>query len=191
MATPQRIVNALVDDAATQLVAAPCSDQSAFEAVYRQQRTTMLRFLRRRVGDEQDAADLTQEAYLRAWRYRGESPETLKALLFRIAINLVGTRARLHRSQHTASHLQLDELTIMSDDVPQHEALAREQHMNLIVAAIHELPAKRRQVFVLSRFHGMPHKEIAKRCGISVSMVEKHLSKGLAFVRSRVGEVET
>jgi RNA polymerase sigma-70 factor (ECF subfamily) len=56
------------------------------------------------------------------------------------------------------------------------------------VAAVQELPEKCRQVFVLSRFRGMRHKEVAQRCGISTRMVEKHLTRGMALIRQKVGQ---
>lgn len=168
----------------------PAGGHAVVEAVYRQQYDAVLRFLQRRVDNEQDAAELAQEAYLRALRYHDRDHDSLKAILFRIATNLARAHARRDRTHRTNDHVPLDDLSIASNDPPQDERLAREQHLDMIVAAVHELPDRCRQVFVLSRFHGMRHKEVARRCGISVSMVEKHLTKGLALVRAKVGETD-
>lgn len=163
--------------------------QAAFEAAYREHRGAVVRLLQRRVGNPDEAEELAQEAYLRALRYRDHNPESLKALLFRIAINLAGTNARRDRAHHASAHTSVDDLPLATDEMPQDERLAREEYQALIIAAIKEMPEKRRQVFVLSRFHGMRQKDIAKRCGISLSMVEKHITNGLSFIRERVGEV--
>lgn len=169
-------------------IVAPDEERVAFEAIYREQYSAVLRVLMRRLDNEEDAVELAQEAYLRAFRYRDQSHESLKALLFRIAINLANERARRDRARHTAQHAPLEDYAIAADEMPQDERLVREQRLEQIVAAVWELPEKCRQVFVLSRFHGMRHKEIAARCGISTRMVEKHLTRGMALIRQKVGQ---
>lgn len=165
------------------------SGQTVFEAAYREHRGAVVRLLQRRVGNPDEAEELAQETYLRALRYRDHNPESLKALLFRIAINLAGTSARRDRAHHASAHMSVDDLPLASDELPQDERLAREEYQALIIAAVKALPEKRRQVFVLSRFHGMRQKDIARRCGISLSMVEKHITNALSSIRERVGEV--
>lgn len=163
--------------------------QTVFEAAYREHRGAVVRLLQRRVGNPDEAEELAQETYLRALRYRDHSPESLKALLFRIAINLAGTNARRDRAHRTSAHTSVDDVSLASDDLPQEEQLAREEYQALIIAAIKAMPEKRRQVFVLSRYHGLRQKDIARRCGISLSMVEKHITNALSYIRERVGEV--
>lgn len=188
MATPLR---ADTDKTATAVndMPAPADGQATFEAAYREHRGAVVRLLQRRVGNPDEAEELAQEAYLRALRYRDHKPESLKALLFRIAINLAGTNARRDRAHHATAHTSVDELSLATDELPQDERLAREEYQALIIAAVKALPEKRRQVFVLSRFHGMRQKDIAKRCGISLSMVEKHITNALASIREQVGDV--
>lgn len=159
-----------------------------FEAVYREHRGAVVRLLRRRVRNPDEAEELAQEAYLRALRYRDSNAESLKALLFRIAINLAGTNARRDRTHHTTAHTSLEELPIAHDELPQDEQLVQDERRELIAMAIQALPPRCRQVFVLSRFHDMRQKDIAQRLGISLSMVEKHITTAMAFIRARVGE---
>lgn len=188
MATPLRAGTGSEQSTVDDPSIAP-EQQTVFEAAYREHRGAVVRLLQRRVGNPDEAEELAQEAYLRALRYRDHKPESLKALLFRIAINLAGTNARRDRAHHATAHTSVDELSLATDELPQDERLAREEYQALIIAAVKALPEKRRQVFVLSRFHGMRQKDIAKRCGISLSMVEKHITNALAFIRERVGDV--
>lgn len=167
----------------------PVTDErAAFETMYREQYPAVLRVLQRRLDNEDDALELAQEAYLRAFRYRDQPRESLKALLFRIAINLAHERIRRDHTRHTAQHAPLEDYSLAADEMPQDERLLREQRLEQIVAAVQELPEKCRQVFVLSRFHGLRHKEVAARCGISTRMVEKHLTRGMALVREKLGQ---
>lgn len=163
-------------------------ERATFETIYREHYPEVLGVLRRRLDNEDDAVELAQEAYLRAFRYCDKPRESLKALLFRIAINLANERIRRDHARHTARHAPLEDYPLAADEMPQDERLEREERLERIVAAVRELPDKCRQVFVLSRFHGLRHKEIAARCGISTRMVEKHLTRGMALVREKVGK---
>lgn len=169
-------------------IAVPDEERAAFEAIYLEQYPSVLRVLQRRLDNDEDAAELVQETYLRAFRYRDQPHESLKALLFRIAINLANERARRDRTRHTAQHAPIEDYALAAEEMPQDEQLVREQRLERIVAAVQELPEKCRQVFVLSRFHGLRHKEVAARCSISTRMVEKHLTRGMALIRKKVGE---
>jgi RNA polymerase sigma-70 factor (ECF subfamily) len=51
-----------------------------------------------------------------------------------------------------------------------------------------ELPARTRDVFVLRRLEGLPYNEIAKRLGLSVSAVEKHMLRATRHLVARVGD---
>jgi len=162
-----------------------------FEAAFREHHASLLRYVRRRVGSEADAHDITQEAYLSLLRYReNQDLSSLKALLFRIATNLLGMRARTARTRFWALHRPLDEeLEALSSEAPsQEQRLFDEQQLEQLMKVIHSLPRKCQQVFVLSRFHDMTYPEIAARCGITVKMVEKHIAKALDNCRTKVGD---
>lgn len=53
-----------------------------------------------------------------------------------------------------------------------------------VAAAIDALPPRCREAFVLNRIHGLPHDEVARALGISRSMVEKHVMRGLHACRA-------
>lgn len=186
MAVPQSAVTSANDDIHPD--ADDHVEQAVMEAVYRENGAAVLRLLQRRVGNEADAVELAQESWLQLLRYRGQRPEALKALLFRIAINMAGAHARRGRTRHRDAHVPLDEVPLAADDPAQDELLEQGERRRMIVAALGDMPRRCRQVFVLSRFHGMPRKDIAQRLGISVGMVERHITNGLAFMRKRLGE---
>jgi RNA polymerase sigma factor (sigma-70 family) len=188
MGTPRSAAEP-ADESSDEKLAISAGGQAVFEAAYRQHRSAVMRLLQRRVGNESDAAELTQEAYLLALRYRGLKPESLKALLLRIAMNLAGTHGRRNRTRHTMAHTSLEDLPIAQDELSQDERLVLQERRELIAIAVQALPPKCRQVFVLSRFHDLPQKEIAQRLGISLSMVEKHITTAMAMIRAKVGEL--
>lgn len=176
-----------IDDFRTPL---DSESQPLFEAAFREHHSLLIQYLRRRVGNDHDARDIAQEAYLRVMRYREhQDVASLKALLYRIATNLVVMRARTAQARHLAEHRPLDhEFAVAANDPSHEQRLGSEQQLDLLMQAIKRLPTKCQQVFVLSRFHGMSYPEIAARCGVSVKTVEKHITKALALCRAEVGD---
>ncbi len=65
------------------------------------------------------------------------------------------------------------------------------QDLDLLYRTIEQLPPKCRRVFLLSRFHDMSYPEIARHCGISVKMVEKHIGNALAVCAERLERAES
>lgn len=124
--------------------------------------------LRVRFGTEV-ADDLVQEAYLRLAPYRPEQIRSPKSLLLRIASNLAldglareGVRRRYEQTARPA---------VEAVDSP-HEAL-------LLKQILQAMPQKDRDVFLLSRFGGLTHAQIASRLGIAVKTVEWRMARAL------------
>jgi RNA polymerase sigma factor (sigma-70 family) len=164
--------------------------KSLFEAAFREHHASLIRYLRRRVAHDSDAGDIAQEAYLRLFRYREcQDLPSLKALVFRIATNLLGMRARTARTRHSADHRPLEEAPeLPANDPSPEQRLSGEQQLDRLMEVVRRLPPKCQQVFILSRFHDMEYSEVAVRCGISVKMVEKHVAHALAICRQEVGD---
>lgn len=143
----------------------------------------LLNFLTRQVKDRDTAADLAQESYVRVLSVQssGQTVMDMRALLYRTARNLVIDQ---HRRSEVRRH---DDLGAIPEDqhpsAPQHlqpeEALASAQVIRAYVAAIEALPARCREAFVLHVFDELSHAQIAQHMGISVSMVEKHVVRGM------------
>lgn len=143
----------------------------------------LLNFLVRQVNDRETAADLVQESYVRVLSVQrsGQAILDTRALLYRIARNLLVDQ---HRRATLRHH---DDLAAIPEDrhppAPQHlqpeEALASQQVVRAYVAAIEGLPPRCREAFVLHVFDELGHAQVARRMGISISMVEKHVVRGM------------
>lgn len=143
----------------------------------------LLNFLTRQVNDRDAAADLAQESYARvlAVQHSGQAVMDPRALLYRTARNLVVDE---HRRALVRRHEDLDGLAEQEHPLaPAHlqpeEALASLQVVRAYIAAIEALPPRSREAFLLNVFDDCSHREIAQRMGISVSMVEKHIVRGM------------
>ena len=155
------------------------------------------RFLRRFVSRAQDVEDITQETFLRA--YAAEAAHEVhapKAFLFRVARNLaLNERAKLSNSATDLVGDFSDPGVLGSEDQasPEDQVDTR-QRMRFLAEALETLPPQCRRVFIMRKIHGLSHKEIASRLGISVKTVEKHIATGLTkcseYLRRQTGGAE-
>ena len=165
--------------------------RAAFDAALAEHRDELLEYLGRRLRDPETAADLAQETLSRMMKYR-DSPDIAdrRLMLFRIANNLVTEYHRTRQRHHAGSHFSLDETGPLRESAPPVEAIvdARIALDTLLKRTITALPPKCRLAFMLSRFDGLSYPQIAERMGISVKMVEKHITKALLACRAAVGD---
>lgn len=159
-------------------------DISLIEQLQQTEEGKLRRFFLRRLRNREDAADATQETFLRL--LTASPKEDLRnphAYLFQVARSVAhGITARLMRD----SALFDDELdqTQVADEAPGPErVVAARQQLGLLIETISSLPPKCRVVFVLSRLEGLSNGEIATKLGISRNMVEKHIIRALMACR--------
>ena len=167
---------------------AEASLHDRFDAFLREQHPGLVQFLRLRVANAEDAQDLAQESLARLLRYRDtDPPRAWRPLLFRIARNLLNEQYRRGLTRHEGEHVSVDGLELL-DPAPLPElALVRQQQETWLRDAVLQLPPRCRQVFVLSRVDGLSHVQVARRCGISLKTVEKHLATALHVLCDRAG----
>ena len=132
------------------------------------------------VGSREDALDLSQEAFARAYRSRDAiDPERpfyawLYQILRRLCFNFLRDRNTRDRALEAAgSWLANDAADRAAPDPAQ--ALEREQRRRLVAAAIETLPAREREVLALREFEGLRYKEIAALVGIPIGTVMSRL----------------
>lgn len=165
----------------------PRVDVRGFEAFSREQYGSLLQFLRLRTSEE-DARDIAQESVTRLLRYRDTEPASAwRPLLYRIARNLLNEQYRRSQSRKEHQNVPLDTIEVADPAPPLELVLMQEQQEAWLRAAMLALPPRCRQVFVLCRVDGLSHAEVARRCGISVKTVEKHLTKALAALCDKAG----
>jgi len=165
--------------------------REGFDAALLEHQGELVDYLQKRLRDRETAADLAQETLSRMMKYR-DSPdiEDHRLMLFRIANNLVTEYYRTRQRRHAGSHYSLDETEPLRATAPPLEAIVDAQQAldTLLKRTITGLPPKCRLAFMLSRFDGLSYPQIAERMGISVKMVEKHITKALLACRAAVGD---
>lgn len=151
-----------------------------FAALFVRLHPAIVKFFARRTHDEAAAEELAQELFLRLLRH----PElftldNVDGYVFRSAVNLVRDRARRDVSRGPVLHVDIEQLQLVSDAPDAEQALNSRQKLDALLRAIEHLPRRTRTVLILSRFENMSYAQISQRLGISVSAVEKQISKAL------------
>lgn len=161
-----------------------------FDAALTDLRADVLRYLHGQLLDRDVAADLTQEALLRMMRYRDVPAAERRYLLFHIARNLLSEHRRAQMRHHASQHVSLDDVAPLQARQASVEAIvdARMAVERLVKRVITQLPPKCALAFALNRVDGLSYPQIAKEMGISVKMVEKHISRALVACRAEVGD---
>src|SRR5262249_38952284 len=155
--------------------------------LYRQHNEALIRFLMTRVGSEQEARDVAQEAYVRVLQLdtRGAA-SFLSAYLFKTAANIAIDRVRRRSMKRRAAELlPLPHEGSAPDLTPENVLQAREQ-IELIERFLEELPLKCRQAFYLHRLYDMSPPDIAARLGVKKRMVHKYLVQAMTHLRARL-----
>lgn len=172
------------------VVAARAGDRAALEELVRVTYADSYALAYRLTGNEDDASDVVQEAYLRAHRglrrFRGEAQFT--TWLYRITANCASTLLS-RRSRSRTEVLGDDEavLDLHPDHDPEGRAASEEERMRVAKALAH-LPARLRQVIVLRDIYDLSHSSIAAELDISEAAAKVRLHRARRKMREHLGE---
>ncbi|MFA7429135.1 MAG: RNA polymerase sigma factor [Rhodospirillaceae bacterium] len=162
----------------------------AFATLVRDEQARVYHFLLKRVGNPDDAAELTQDTFLhahRAWAtFRGESkPSTW---LLGIALNLARnhvTRTPNRRWRHLSDDV-LD--GVSSPDANPEEATENRRTVRLLADALDTLSPDMRDVFSLVCLEGVSYDEASHSLGIPIGTVRSRVARARATLRAALGE---
>jgi len=173
-------------------VAARGGDREAFDELVRRTYVDTYTLAVRLTANEEDAQDVVQDAYLRAWkgmgRFRGDAQFT--TWLYRITANAASTlvqKRRRHRSEPLEMAGEPVELALEAQPEAATESALM---MSRLSEAVAELPPKLRAVVVLKDVYGLSHEAIAEELGISVAAAKVRLHRGRKKLREILFEEE-
>jgi RNA polymerase sigma-70 factor (ECF subfamily) len=158
------------------------SDQQAFDEFYLQTRLHLLRQLTMMTGDQEQAADVLQEAYARAWqRWRrvstlADPAAWVRTVAWRVAV-----------SQHRRTVLARDKLRRFFAPEPVMDPTpARDQTLDLW-AALGLLTPEHRRALVLYEMCGLSVAQVAAETGVAEGTVKSRLSRARAALLAALG----
>jgi len=149
------------------------------------------------IGREEDARDVTQETFLRAFRglsaFKGQAK--FSSWLYRIALNLCRDWIRRKKRSPMAILPEDVDLEDLASDAGPTETVedlvSRRELSELVEAAMARLPEEQRTAIILKEYHGMTFQEIADLQGCPLSTVKTRLYQGLSVLRRELGAANT
>ncbi len=141
------------------------------------------------IGREEEARDVSQEAFLRAYRalpgFKGQAK--FSSWLYRITLNLCRDWIRKQRRQPVSQlpeDADIDEMAAATGPVESIEDLVARRELTAVVEeAMSHLPEEQRTAIILKEYHGMTFQEIADLQGCPLSTVKTRLYQGLSVLR--------
>jgi RNA polymerase sigma-70 factor (ECF subfamily) len=163
------------------------AERATLDALSSQFGASLLHFFRRRIRDASEAEDLVQEVFVRLVK-RGNiaALHDLRGYLFETAASVLTDRARKRRSHRSDQHEPFDPAVHGNEDFSSDHVLIGEETLTRASRALLELPERARTIFVLRRLEGLRYQDIARRLGISLSLVEKEMARAVAYLTQRM-----
>jgi RNA polymerase sigma-70 factor, ECF subfamily len=146
-------------------------------------RPAILAYLTRMLGDEHDAQDACQEAFLRAHRAFGRlAPgSNSRAWLYRIATNCALNTAR-HRARRRARTADVD-----PDTLPAGAWHGERERLRAVARAVEALPARQRAALMMRQFQDLGYAEIAASLGGSEGAARANVYQAVKKLRASLG----
>ena len=175
-----------LDDTAL-VTASVAGRREAFDVIVERHRRAVYQVCYRFVNNHEDASDLAQDTFVRAWKglknFKGQS--ALSTWLYRIAVNAclnrVSAKTAITEPIESTEHLE----DVRIEGAP--HAMIREERAAAVRKAIASLPAKQRATLIMRTYQDMSHQQIADALGSSVGAAKANLFHALANLKNILG----
>lgn len=163
-------------------------DENIFAAFFKSHVKSLRNYLYFKFGNEEQANDMTQEAFIKLWEKCSDvPPEKAKSFLYTVANN-----ATLNQIAHQKVVLTYSKNQVVSDktNINPEFILEEEQFKAKLEHAIAQLTEAQRTAFLLHRIEGKKYSEIAEMLDISVKAVEKRIHGALLSLRTNIEQIK-
>lgn len=167
-------------------------DERVLEALIREHKEPLFRFILRYLGDASEAADVVSETFIKAWRNRAnyKPSASMQTWLFSIGVNVCRDRARTRR-RHPGDFVGKnteDSLAVLAKcrdpaSTPDEEAITQEEEA-FVRRAIDALPHDLKAAFLLAVLEGLPQSEVAALLNCSRKTIETRVYRARKKLRS-------
>jgi RNA polymerase sigma-70 factor (ECF subfamily) len=162
----------------------------AFTELYRAHLRDVYSYSYYRVGNHHDAEDLTEQAFLQAYRHferarREANGRPLRPWLIRIAHNLA---ANYYRDRSRRPQTQLEDAAVLSDLKRTDELVEGREELQTVLAGVADLPDDRREALIMRFALDMDNREIARALGRSEGATKVLMHRAIRQLEQRLKE---
>lgn len=160
--------------------------ENAFNTLFYRYERRLYAFSFRLLFSAEDAEEVVQEVFYKIWKNKGllEEKSSFKAFIFTIARNHIYNQLSKRVSETAYKHYYAGEGERQASSTE--DAYNFHELKKAVQDAADRMPAKRKKVFLMSRFEGQTNPEIASELHISLSTVENHLNKALKYLKQQL-----
>jgi RNA polymerase sigma-70 factor (ECF subfamily) len=170
-------------------------NESAFRSLYERYREPVYYLAYRYVKCREDAEDLLQSTFIKAFRsigsFRNENDQAFHAWLNRICVNCALNMLKKQKLKRRFTHVSFSDGSADSVDRSQspEDRYQTEQHLNLVQKAISDLPPKQQLIFKMRHHEHLEISKIAQRLKCSESNVKTQLLRARDKMRKKLALV--
>src|SRR5690606_15441367 len=165
-------------------------DEAAFEAIFNRYHTLLYQFALTYVKSEEQAKEITQEAFIQLWTNRDKLSSALPLYPY-LFTHVRRATIDAYRKHAVATRYIQDYMHSGRDYHEETEAyLGWKELKELTDSAIDSLPEHQRRVFMMSRFEGLSYEQISDDLGISKHTVKYHLMSALKTLKRGLAHYE-
>jgi len=170
-------------------IAAQAGKREAFDALVIRHGPGLLSFLRRMVNRAEDAQDLFQEVFLRAYKGLGrlKDPDRFRSWLVTIAANAARRHYERRGARPDEQELEDEPAGLEDESNGALDALETEERQEMVRRAMERLPPRQKAVLSLRLDLELPFQEIAGALGITEENARAHHYQALRSLRRRLG----
>jgi RNA polymerase sigma-70 factor (ECF subfamily) len=164
------------------------SDQTAFELLFRFYYPGLVVFVSQIISDRDEAEEIVQDFFVNVWSARKSihQSSSLKSYFFVSVKNRAFNYLKKEQIREKTLH-QLKEI-VEKDMLFQPDLFVESELQQQIANAMEKLPARTREIFMMSRFKGISNDEIATQLELSKRTVETQISNALKILREDLKE---
>jgi len=161
-------------------------DKDAFTALFKRYSRQLYYISLKYTGKEEDAEDIVQEVFSKIWIVRNclKPDKQFMPYIVKIAKNQIFNKSKRRLIEMT--YLKYKKEIQNAGQHTTEEQLNLKEFKYLVKTEINHLSPKRKEIYILSREHGLSNKEIASKLNISTSTVENHINKVLNTLRENL-----
>jgi len=164
-------------------------DKKALEDLFNYYYPRLYQFSKSFLKLEDGIDDILQEVFVKIWKNRANirSAETFSPFIFTMTRNLLLNELRSKLSNQKAK--EKIKMLSVPNDLYSFDKLEYGELKETVDQIVNNLPEKQREVFLLSRYEGFSHKEIAEKLDISTKTVEYHITQSINTIKNKLEQL--